>query len=211
MKTFFTSFLILIAVLDLSAQEDDYNRPKSKLKPADRISASVSAGTSVSFSRNTTGSSFSTFIAPTLKYKLTERFSVTGGLFHYNLAPNSIYSNRTESIMNNTRVNSSGNLVFAGAEYKLNKKLLLSGAMMVDAQNKTLNRNNYKALSLGMDYKLSEHSSIGFRATVSEGSTDYMFDPARGTYNYNPVLGNSFGNAIGGFGQWGADELNRIR
>jgi hypothetical protein len=211
MKTLFASLLFFFAAFNLSAQEDDYVAPKLKLKPVDRISASVSAGTSVSFSRNTSASSFSTFIAPTLKYKLTERFSVIGGLIHYNLNPNNgyrVYGN--ESSMSH-HANASGNLIFAGGEYQLNKKLLISGAVMTDVQNKAISRNNYKALSLGMDYKLTEHSSIGFRATVSQGSTDYMFDPGRGTYNYNPVLGNSFGNVIGGFGQWGAEGLNKIR
>jgi hypothetical protein len=212
MKALITSVSFFFAALSVTAQNDDYYKPAAtKIKLEDRVSGSVMAGTSLGFSGNK-NTSLSTFIAPKLNYKISDRFSFTAGLMHYTMTPGTTYRiSNNESVMNYSNRNASGNMIFAGAEYKMNKKLLVCGAFMMDTKNRSLQNNNYKAISFGMDYKLSEHSSIGFRATVSQGSTDYIFDPNRGSYNYNPVTGNTFGNMMGGFSQWGVDELNHIK
>lgn len=207
-----TSVLFFFAALCASAQTDDYytaSKPKTKLE--DRISGSVTAGTGITFWGNSKNTAVSTFIAPKFNYKVSEKFYLTAGLMHYTLGPNNYYPiSNSESLINHSNRNSSGNLVLAGAEYQLNKKVIVSGAFMTDVNSIRNTKDNYKALSLGMDYKVSPHSSIGLRATVSQGSSDYMFDPNRGTYNYNPTQ-NTFGNVFSGLGQWSAEELNRVR
>ena len=202
------SVLFLLFCLGSSAQttEDYYVPAKPKITVKDRISGSVMAGTSVSFLNNSKNTAVTTFIAPKINYSLSKKFSLTAGLIHYSFA--SGYG-RTESYTTRGTRNLSGNLLFAGGEYKLNKRVLLSGAVMADMNGMSDRRNMYKAASIGMDYKVSEHSSIGFRATVSQGNMDYNFDPKRGSYEYRPFNNNSFGNVLTGFGEWGADGLNR--
>jgi predicted porin len=211
MKTTLSVLFSLVCIVAFSQGADDYYSPvKPKVQLKDRVSGAVMAGTSLSFAAGSKNPAVTTFIAPKFNYQLSSKFSLTAGLIHYTIAPNTSYViNRSEMLTNGSGRNASGNLVFAGAEYKLNKKVLLSGAVMMDAGGVNERKNNYKAVAFGMDYKVSEHSSIGFRASVSQGSTDYIFDPKRGSYEYQPFSNTSFGNIFTGLGQWGTNELNR--
>jgi hypothetical protein len=211
MKTIVSVLFSFLCVGSVAQTAEDYYVPaKQKVLPKDRVSVSLMAGTSVSFLNGSKTAAFSTFIAPKLNYKISSKLSLNMGLMHYTITPNSSFTlNRNESFVNTGNRNSSGNLLFGGAEYKLNKRLIVSGAVMVDANGMKSWQNSYKAASVGMDYKLSEHSSIGFRATVSQGSSDYMFDQTRNSYQYRPFNNNSFGNMFSSFGQWGTEELNR--
>jgi hypothetical protein len=210
MKAIIVSISLFFACLTSVAQDDYYSPPVKKIPQTDRINASVMAGTSMSFLNGSKRAALSTFIAPKINYKINERLSLNAGLIHYNFSPyNGYVSRNNEGIMNNRNTKHSGNLIFAGADYKLNKKVILSGAVMVDVKGANNKCNNYKAAAFGLDYKLSERSSIGFRATVSQGNPDYMFNPGNNSFQYSPFSNNAFGNTMGGFGQWGADELNR--
>ncbi|MCW3103981.1 MAG: hypothetical protein JWO09_2421 [Bacteroidetes bacterium] len=208
MKTSASVLFFLLCLGSFAQTAEDYYPAKRKATVKDRISGSVMAGTSLSFQSNSKNASVATFIAPKINYSLSKKFSLTAGFMHYSLSPG-FGSGRNESYTVAGKRNLSGNLVFAGGEYQLNRKVSLSGALMVDASGMSNRRNMYKAASFGMDYKMTEHSSIGFRATVSQGNMDYNFDPNRGSYEYRPFNNNSFGNIFTGLGEWGADGLNR--
>ncbi|MCW3072252.1 MAG: hypothetical protein JWO44_2142 [Bacteroidetes bacterium] len=209
MKTSASVLFFLFCFGSFAQTTEDYYAPaKPKTTVKERISGSVMAGTSVSFLNNSKSTAVTTFIAPRINYSLSKKFSLTAGLIHYSFSPG-FSAGRSESFLVSGKRNLSGNLVFAGGEYKLNKRVLLSGAVMVDANGMNKRQNMYKAASIGMDYKITEHSSIGFRATVSQGNMDYNFDPKRGSYEYRPFTNNSFGNVFTGFGEWGAEGLNR--
>jgi hypothetical protein len=208
MKTKITFLLFSFFSFASLAQTDDYYVP-AKPKLQDRVSGSIMAGTGVSFMGNSGNTAVSTFIAPKFNFRVSPKFSVSAGLMHYTLSPQSAFTlSNTESLRNGYNRPVSGNLVFVGGEYQLSKKVMLAGAVMTD-MNSMNKRNGYKAVSFGMDYKVAEHASIGFRATVSQGSGDYNYDPKRGTYNYNPFMNNPAG-LIGGFGEWSTNELNRV-
>jgi len=209
--SFFSVLFSVLSMASIAQSTDDYYSPvKPKLQVKDRISTSVMMGTQVSFLNNSKSSAVSTFIAPALHYKLSEKFTLNAGLLHYQVSPmTAVAISHDETLLNKGQRMHSGNLVFAGGAYQLNKKLSVNGAVMMDVNSLNNRQNNYKAASLGMDYKVSAHSSIGFRATVSQGSTDYDYNPNRGSYEYHPLTNNSFGNIITGMGQWGTDELNR--
>lgn len=211
-KNIFTSILLTASsVMCFSQTETDeyYTTDKSKLKLSalDRVSGSICAGVGVgaSLGKTMNPSTFS-YIAPKINYQLTQRFRLNVGFMHYtNLGARS-YGWGQEGGCIPMGNNFSGNLVSVGGEYLLNKKLIVSGAVMANAS--TINkRNNFKALSLGLDYKLNEHSSIGIRANVSQGNPDYMFNPARNSFDYNP-MNTPTSNLFGGFGQWGTDAIN---
>jgi hypothetical protein len=209
--SFFSVLFSVLSLATIAQSTDDYYSPaKPKLQVKDRISTSVVLGTQVSFLNNSKTSAVSTFIAPALNYKISQKFTLNAGLIHYQVSPmTAVAISHNETLLNKDQRMHSGNLVFAGGTYQLNKKLSVNGAVMMDANSLNNRQNNYKAASLGMDYKISEHSSIGFKATVSQGSTDYDYNPSRGSYEYHPLTNNPFGNIIGGIGQWGTEELNR--
>lgn len=174
------SFLLFASIgataLAQTATDDYFESPaKPKLSAADRVSASIEAGTGVSF-LDSKMAGVATYVAPKINYQLTDRFRLNIGFMHYTCTPNTAFiMNRNEAIFNPSRQNTSGNLIMVGGDYALNKKLTLSGAVMTDVNSLNSNtpNNNFKAASLGLDYKVSEHSSIGFRATISEGQRSY--------------------------------------
>jgi hypothetical protein len=187
--------------------EEYYIASKKKVKLEDRISGSVMLGSSLTFMNGT--NIVSGFVAPKLNYKVSSRFSLTAGLIHQTFSPG---TNRRSygCFPDAEKKYVPQNLFFAGGEYSLNKKVMLSGAVMMNVSNNRNFQNNFKAISLGMDYKITERSSIGFRASISEGSMDYMYDQRNGAFQYQPFQNSAFGNTMNGFGQWGSSELNRM-
>jgi hypothetical protein len=201
---FFTSGTFAIAQ---NINEDYYSSSKPKLLSKDRISTSITAGTSVSFSSDK-NNYFSTFIAPKINYQLSQKFRLNVGLMHFISYPNVLpLGNNKENTSVACKRNYSANLLFVGGEYQLNEKLIVSGTVMMNAGSVNTMQNNYKAASIGLDYKVSEHSSIGIRAGISQGNQDYMFNPNRNTFDSYPST-----DKTGMFttpGQLGVDELNR--
>jgi hypothetical protein len=208
MKKIIISSLFMVFGIFTNAQttNDDYynSSVKSRLFSKDRISASFMTGTSVSFYNK--NSLVSTFIAPKINYELTYKFRLNVGFMHYSSHPNLIIQNENRTSSNNKNISS--DLLFVGGEYLLNKKLSVSGAVMTNVSSLNNKQNNYKAAAIGFDYKVSEHSTIGIRAGVSQGDQNYMFNPKNNNFDYYPSADRSNG-LINGFGQWGADELNR--
>jgi hypothetical protein len=197
MKKLITLSLFCLFAISLSSQtaEDDYyTGTKPKLLSKDRVSASISAGAGVSFLNSSKNTAYSTFIAPRISYLVTNRFKLNIGLMHYTVTGNMFTpASQNESLLNNRNKNISGNMIFVEGQYLLNKRTVLSGAVMVDANNYSKQNTNFKAATLGLDYKVSKHSSIGIRATVSQGTGDY-FNPSTRSFDYNPFTQNPWGN-----------------
>ena len=210
MKKLITPVLFLFCASAIVAQTttDDYYHPlKSKFLAKDKVSASVSMGAGLSFLGSNKNTAFTTFIAPKIGYQFTNKFKLNFGLMHYSISGNTFMPlNQNEALINRNNNSVSGNLLFAEGQYQLNKKLIMSGAVMYDA-SKFAKNNNFKAASLGLDYKLSNRSTIGFRATVSQGSTDYYLNPRSNSFEYSPYT-NPLQNAMFGVGSWGTSQLN---
>lgn len=194
MKKLITLILILCCSTVIVAQtttEDDYfSKPKTSTKG--KISTSVVAGAGVSFLNSTKSTVFTTFIAPKIGYQLTPKFKLNMGFMHYSASGLSFMQlNQDEYILNTSNKPFSGNLVFVGGDYLLNPKLIFSGAVMMDASNIGTKQNNFKAANVGLEYKVSEHSSIGFKAYISQGNGNYNLNSGTGRYGYNPNSSNS--------------------
>ncbi|MCE9539096.1 MAG: hypothetical protein K8R85_07750 [Bacteroidetes bacterium] len=115
--------------------------------------------------------------------------------------------NSKESVLNSGNRSISGNLIFVGGDYQLNPKLIMSGSVMVDANDVSTKQNNFKAATLGIDYKISERSSIGFKATVSQGNNNYFINSGTGNYNYNSNNINSASSLfLSPLTQWGMEN-----
>lgn len=212
MKNFLLPVLFFVSVtagLAQTASDDYYGATaKPKLLSKDRVSASIMAGTGVSFMSGSKTTAFSTFIAPKINYQLTNKFRLNVGFMHYTATGNTAFlMNRNEGFINRGNRTMSGDLVMIGGDYLLNKRVMLTGAVMTDVNSINSKNNNYKAATIGMDYKISEHSTIGFRATVSQGSSDYFYNPQQGSYQYNPLNGTP-ANFFSGFGEWSTRSLN---
>ena len=212
MKKLLLPAFLLAAVTAGFAQTatDDYYgaAPKQKLLSKDRVSASIMAGTGLSFMSGSKTTAFTTFIAPKVNYQLSNKFRLNVGFMHYTATGNTaFFMSPNEGFINRGNRSMSGNLVMIGGDYLLNKRVTITGAVMTDVNSLSNKNNNYKAATIGMDYKVSEHSTIGFRATVSQGSSDYFYSPQRGNYQYNPFNGTA-NNFFSGFGEWSTSSLN---
>jgi hypothetical protein len=195
MKKLITPILFLFCVSTIVAQtttEDYYNPSKPKSVPQDRVSVSMSMGAGVSFLNSTKNAAYTTFIAPKIGYQLTSKFKLNIGLMHYTATGNTFMPlNQNEAIYNSSNKTVSGNLVFVEGQYRLNKRMIMSGAVMVDANGSNANKqNNYKAASLGLEYKVTEHSSIRLQTTISGGQGNYYSNP----YSPNPYYTNPVGH-----------------
>lgn len=199
MKKFILSILSLAFATIVSAQNDSieyYTPSKAKLTAIDRVSASISMGTGISFLNTTKNTAYTTFIAPKIGYQLTPKFKLNIGLMHYSITGNTFTMlNQNETLFNSGKKTVSGNLLFVEGQYKLNKKMILSGAVMYDANGFNTNKkDNYKAASIGLEYKTSEHTSLKFETTISAGQGNYY-------NNQNPY-------STGGFNTFGSDFSN---
>ena len=73
---------------------------------------------------------------------------------------------------------------------------------MYDANNLANKQSNYKAISVGMDYKVSKHSTLSFRTEISQGDSPYRNGSFGG--QTNPMMFDSFG----GIGNEFSNRLN---
>lgn len=199
----FTLFLFGAAFLGAQTTTDDYFNPsKPKLLSKDRVSASISAGAGVSFLGSSKNTAFTTFIAPKIGYQMTEKFKLNVGLMHYSITGNTFMAlNQNEALFNPNNQKRTGNLLFVEGQYQLNKRVAVSGAIMYDANNIANKQNNFKAISVGMDYKVSKHSTLSFRTEISQGNSPYLNGGFGG--RTNPMMFDSFGGI-------GSEFTNRL-
>lgn len=209
MKKLITFTLISFCGSIIVAQnpsEDYYNASKSMLLAKDRVSTSFSAGAGLSFIENSKNTAFTSFIAPKIGYQLNNKFKLNVGLMHYSITGNTFMPvNQNEAFINSGNRTRSGNILFVEGQYDLNKRVSLTGSVMYDANNFNNKQSNYKAVALGLDYKVSKHSTIGFQAIFSQGESPY-YNSHNGSYNFggqSPIF-----NSFGGLGQDFTQRLN---
>lgn len=209
MKKLITLVLYLYcstAVVSQTTVEDDYFS-KPNVISKERVSTSVIAGGGLSFSSASQNTFYTTFIAPQIGYQLTARFKLNIGLMHYTASGNSFSALNSNDSFLKTGANAiSGNRIFVGGSYQLNPKLIVSGAVLVDADNLNTKRNNFKIVTMGFDYKVSERAIIGFRASVSQGNSDYYINSRTENYQYNPNNINTMGDFFSPITQWGMEN-----
>lgn len=209
MKKLITHILFLYCSSVMVAQtvvEDDYIANPKKISK-DRVFTSISMGGGMSFLNSTKSPVYTTFIAPKIGYQLSSKFKLNVGLMHYTASGSTLMqlNSKESNFYGNKAV--SGNLIFVGGEYQLSPKLIMSGSVMASANDIRTKQNNFKAATLGFDYKVSERSSIGFRATVSQGNNDYFINSRTGNYDYNLNNMNSAGSSfLSPLTQWGMEN-----
>lgn len=202
MKKLITSAFLLFCASIMMSQTgtDDYYLPvKPKLSFQDRVTTSIEMGAGVSvFNKSNTG--LTTFVAPKISYELTPKFKLNAGMMHYTMTGNAYLPlNYNEGLINTNNKSITGNLIFVGGEYQLNKKLIASGAVMADVISISNVKLNSKAAQLGLEYKVSEHSAIKVSAIIEQGQGNYY-----NNNNANSLFPFTEGNMYGkGFSNLG--------
>lgn len=193
MKKLITSgFLFILAISGMAQENVDilYKKPVTHPTVSDRISASIFMGAAVSATNlKFAPVTSSTYIAPLIGYRLTEKFKLNVGVIHYTVNGNSyVPITLGENKYPSGRQQFSGNLFTLEGQYKLNKQLMLSGNVMYDANPLLNKQHSFKAASLGLDYKVSTHTTLSVKTTIMQGN-GYNQMPPMGTRS---PLFNSF-------------------
>jgi long-subunit fatty acid transport protein len=179
----------------------------------DRLHFGVSMGSSVSFGSNQ-GASMGHFIAPTLSFQVTDKFTVFGGVaLQYNSLNNPYTYNNPESgssiMLMRPRMQTS---MFVGGEYAVNEKLTLTGSVFANTASltvpglnpQTYNLNNY-GVSGGFWYKINDKASIGAQVQISRGSmpfNPYRSNTGFGNNNFGTGFGSGVNNPYAPIGTW---------
>ena len=196
MKKLYISIIISVLFINANAQlKLPEGLDKSQTEPAveKKVDYSFSTGTSFfSSPGHANGSSF--YLAPEFKFKLSPKFKVNAGIMLMQNRFN--YSGATSMIGERSVVLKSGpsydGVVYADGNYALNAKLTLSGSIIKSftpggstSQNMAW-QNSFQAMSLGLNYKLSERTSFGIGVHLIQSN------------GYNPYSGyNYMGSGLG--------------
>ncbi len=155
--------------LDISGV-GEVDQPESLVPEEKRLKTNVEVGTSFIYSpRNFYGPSY--YVAPSLSYLVTPRFSLSAGVgFEYS----SIYP------LYNTIDNGSEMLpmtrafLFARGSYLLTDRIIVTGSVY-KTMNDVPKLNNYsrpmnysyQGVDLGIQYQINQHFSVGFHMRMS--------------------------------------------
>lgn len=190
---------ILMGALSVSAQ--DYVKPDTSEmlrmnrfgtgpgRGTDRLSFSVDFGVGVGTGRFSSGYAY---IAPFLGYRISPRFRLDAGAMYIQslngMSSYGCFGPCTRSALT----------LFVRGNYLMTERLMISGSVyktfdlnqqpLTDFNSNRQQFNNY-GFSVGFDYKISEHMTIGAGVSVSDGS-------------YNPMVPSGFypAGSTGAFG-----------
>lgn len=180
-------------VIDINKTVIDTTPAMKKPKLSDKVDFNVSMGSSFLYAKGF-GNGLATYVAPELKYKFTPRFHLNAGVMIVN--SNYMYNKylpfyQEPSVVFRSKPATSV-LGYVSGDYLLSEKLTISGMVMRDLSNPQLGRYNssISAMSLRMDYKITNNISIGAGMHMSQGGyfnshLSNGFSP--GNY-YNPLF-----------------------
>lgn len=159
------------------------------------MSFHLTAGTAFATGFKKTGSVMSTFLAPELNYKLSKRFTLDVGLVLVNSSFNMPRIAGGEFQTKPFASNFTSTFLYAGGQYKLNDRITFNGqaytlinTFAVKSDLDHVYDANLKGVKFGMDYKVSEHSTIGIEFNISNKPSPYSFSPTGFPYQ-NPFYG----------------------
>jgi hypothetical protein len=185
--------LCFLSSLAQNPQEDYYTPHKKNNSPEDRVSVAISSGVGMGFSSSTRSANSFYYLAPKIGYQFTNRFRLNLGTIYYNS-----YGSPFTSIKNNepaffNKNTASGNLLFVEGQYFLNPRTILSSGVAYGSQN-FLSQINYKAMMMGIQYKVSEKAVIQFQTFINQGTyqhTNYPNGMNNSSNSFNSIYNNS--------------------
>jgi len=134
-----------------------------------KLSYSLKMGTSYITSSHK-NEMFSTYVSPEMNYQLTSKFSLNAGIMFMSSSIGIVQSRNSDIYQSGIYQPFTGTIVYAGGSYQLNDRITLNGTAYTQLSNPMLqkgfansNQNNIKGVGLGIDYKLTEHSSFSIQ------------------------------------------------
>lgn len=164
--------LISLAISGLAQSDyaDSSKAPARRPAVSDRISLSLYTGAGVGFTGKSVTTS-ATYLAPVIGYRFTPKFKLNAGFLHYNINGNA-FVNR--GFANNPNAESrnafSGNLILAEGQYACNPRTTVSGGVLYNIPALSAKHVNYRGATLGLDYKVTPHTTFSIRTTLIQGS-----------------------------------------
>jgi hypothetical protein len=166
--------------LAISAHAQVNDSTKNKVAP-NPYSFHFTAGSS--FMAGSGFSAMNTYVAPEMNYSLNKKFTLIAGFAIVNTNFHSSFAGNKDLQTKPFASNYTSSFVYAGGKYKLNDRITLSGAAYTQVntfENPDNNNNafdkNVKGAALGVDYKLSEKSSIGIELNFSNGHSPFGYN-----------------------------------
>jgi hypothetical protein len=169
-------------------------KPAPALKTP-RLSYSMELGAGF-FSGSSLFSGTYTNIAPSINYLVSPKLNIeVGGVF----TTGNTNFNQNSMLKSNPNLSPQTNqfFVFTNGQYALTNRLMLTGSFY-----STLNSNksqqinpyflDYRGMDLGLNYKLTEHMSLGAQFRMSNGYSDNLFDQT-GIGSFHHFGENKFG------------------
>ena len=163
--------------------------------PLHQIHVGVTAGTQFTTTSGY-GSGLSTYVSPNLTYRLSNRFSISGGI---SIVNTSLYGVKPwySSVEGNSIPGFSGNFtqttLWVSGQYLLGDHITITGTLYktLDVPGTTYSnypfyKSNPQGAHLNVGYKVNDHFHIEAGFGYSQGGYGYHYDP------YNPVFGNSY-------------------
>lgn len=169
--------------------------PRNSMLMKDRVSYGLSMGT-------TFGPGFgASYVEPTLRYQLSNRFRAFGGLTYMHISPQQFAVATPEggTIMHNTG-SSSHMIVNAGVDYLASERVILSGSIWRDFSNVPVQSRIYNGAfgnggRMGADfratYKITDHLSVTGGVRFSDGNSPFQppfYGPTPGGFRNNTTF-----------------------
>ncbi len=223
MKYLFPILLLFSFVLVNAQNNDDYFNPNDPIlkennslfnsdtkaeKP--KIRYNLTAGTNIGSGLNG-GSAVNTWLAPSILYPVSKKFSIEAGVMYNKGFYNnySMYNYYGENIgANKINGNTDQLFFYAKARYKLTDKITVTGTVYkssvinnnTNAERIKTNPNAFnlesKGYSFGLIYKMTESSSLQLEFNYNKGVSPY-YSP---TNSPSPFNGNGMGFHSSPFG-----------
>jgi hypothetical protein len=166
----------------------------SNLLPLHQLHVGVQVGTQFTTTSGY-GSGFSTFLSPTLSYRVSNRFSLSGGISVVNTTLYGVkpfYSFAEEKPMPGFSGNITQTTLWVSGQYLLSDRVTLTGTIFKTVDilgqkpgNYPFYNNNPQGGYLNVGYKVSDHMQIQAGFGYTKGSYGSPYNP------YNPVFGSS--------------------
>jgi hypothetical protein len=189
-SSFLTAVLLVFTFYSAVSAVNDTIKNKAGKK---NIAFNMTAGTSFMTGINNF-SALNTYIAPVFSTPLSKKFILDGGfaIVNTNINPMFVKGNDLQNTAFSNNFTST--FIFAGGKYLLNERFTISGHAYTEVyslnsnfnQKKVLN-NNIKGAVLGVDYKISESSTLGIQLNFSNGN-NYFYNNAFSLPSQNPYF-----------------------
>lgn len=165
---------------------DSSKAPAHRQTVADRISVSLYTGAGVGFSGKSAVTS-TTYLAPVIGYRFTPKFKLNVGLLHYNINGNTFVNSAfTNNRFPENRYAFSGNLLMLEGQYAISPRTTVSGGVLYNVPSFSAKQANYKGATLGLDYKVTPHTTFSIRTTIIQGN-GYQQPYERSLFGTNPM------------------------